>query len=129
MDPSLDQYLVYWFERITGFNMYDLQAQVRNLSSFAQTMVHSTEATVSGVVSEIEGKVVDPLIHAVEQPIANMANSLGMTASWLRMVTYVGGGWLLYAAYNQYAGPTSKRQIESMMDQRISDNNRKRRRY
>lgn len=106
----------------------DLWTKAKNLSNEAMGTVHTVEAVVTGTIQEIETKIVEPLTHAIAQPIANMELSLSSTAQWLRMVTYVGGGWLIYTAYQHFTDPySSKRQIESLVDNRIR--NQKRRRY
>jgi len=137
LDPSpepvvWDLYLVYLLEQIMHVNVNDLFSQAKNNSSYVKSLLDHSVASVSGVVSEIKGNVVDPLEHAIEQPISNLSHSINVTSNWLKMATYVGGGWLLYAAYTQYADPVpsmAKRQLESIVDHRIGLSNRKRRRY
>ena len=134
MDPSTttyvpwDYYLVYLFESIMHVSVSDLWTNAKRLSSEALGTIHTADAVVSGALTEVETKIVDPLTHAIAQPIAGMGMSLSTTAHWLRMATYVGGGWLLYTTYQHFMDPySSKRQIESLVDSRIR--NQKRRRY
>lgn len=99
----------------------------KRLSSEAMGTVHTAEAVVGGVLSEVETKIVDPLTHAIAQPISNMGMSLSNTAQWLRMATYVGGGWLLYTTYQHFMDPySSKRKIESLVDDRLRTQKRRR---
>lgn len=111
----------------------DLVSNVKQVSSMASGFLDHTTATVSGTLTEIQGKVVDPIVHAVEQPVANLSNSMALTTHWLKLATYVGGGWLLYTAYEQFFGSPvpsmAKRQLEDIVDTRIDLRNRKRRRY
>jgi hypothetical protein len=129
LDPSLDLYLVYWLERIMAVSVSDLWTKAKKISNEAQGMLHTAEARVEGALAEIEGKIINPLIHAAEQPISGLSHSLGSTAHWIRMATYVGGGWLLYSAYQGFFDPQlSKRNLESFIDNRVRTSN-KRRRY
>ena len=100
----------------------DLASQAKHLSSMAQSLLDHTTASVSGTVSEIQGKIVDPLVHAAEQPVANLASAVGLSATWLRLATVVGGGWLLYTAADHlyHGGTMAKRQMESLIDDRLA---------
>lgn len=108
----------------------DLQHKVSKVSSVASGLLDTTTAAVSGVVTEVKHLAVDPIVRAAEQPVANLTTSVLGTAHWLRLLTYVGGGWLLYNVYQQMMDPTpTKRELQDIVDNRISQSYRKRRRF
>lgn len=121
-------YLVYWFERIVP--MEYLQRGIQQASNLGRELVEATSATVAGAVHEVRDQVVDPLVHAVEQPVAGLAHSLGATSSVLRLGTYVAGGWLLWNMYQDYyVAPQKKRQLMDTIDQSVQRQIRRQRRF
>lgn len=107
---------------------FDLESGIKKVSATAQSMVDTTIATVSGAVSEVKGQVLDPLVQAIEQPIAGLAHGVGNTANMLRVGTYVAGGWLLWNMYQEYyVAPSRKRALQSTIDNSIQRSFRRRR--
>lgn len=134
MDPldlaTWEHYLLYWLDRMWHVDVADAQRKFNKVSSMVSGIVDTTTAAVSGLVTEVQHLAVDPIVRAAEQPVANLTTSVLGTAHWLRLLTYVGGGWLLYNVYQQLMDPTpTKRELQDLVDNRITQSNRKRRRF